>query len=423
MLKQVTISTNGGVVLQDFLALEAYQPDALFTSVGADASQSITFVVAGTAWTQLRRELIKLSSRRIPIAGTTNTMPALTYTVSDYPGGRPRLALVSGTVGVGAGDSATQTMTLYGENLIAGVAASATVYTQTALPTYALPGTRSFSLPQAVLSVTALAKGPIGNKIAFKISAASGAGSVTTTYTQDGEMLITVVPAAGSSDSTSIAAQINGDAVASLFVVAVALVASAPMGPTGAGSVGVGASGAGGVPVVQLEGGDGAGIAVLDVPVTAGSLANRLRLTAVASGNQANMVTLTINASAGSNSVSVSGNDITVNRTAATAIGTLVTAINANASARALVVASSVGSGNLGTTAKTYLYGGSAETPVVKVGGAAASVTSHSDTQMALSFTKAALVTAGATAAEQAEITVGMNYGLLTAQVVVISTP
>lgn len=428
---RVTATCYASSGINDILALEGLAQPTNWVSTNFAFGVSVTFDIPAGTWPRVRNQLQVLAQRRVPIAdlstgvmaNTGKTMPMITYS-ADWLGGRPRILQVEAAE---LSLATPTTVTLRGENLLAGQAASKTIRTASPATVFAYPGTRSYALPQDVLRFTAVAKGPVGNLIAYRIMPASGAGSVTVVLGADGVVQITIVPAAGASNSTAIAAQIAGSTNASAFITATALVASQPIAPTrnpaglGVGMVGS-ASYAGQPEYVNLEGGCDGGLAVLDVPVDSGVPTNRLRLTATRGGSDANFINFTLNVSQGANTVVVSGNNITVNRTGATeTIANIVTAINASAPAAALVTASAVGSGALGAITKTFLYGGSGESPVATIGGATTSITSHTDSVMTLVTTNAALLTAGVAAAEAAAISIRMNYGLVNAQVLMVT--
>jgi hypothetical protein len=420
----VSVVAYGNATLQDLLGIEAYARPGSFVSQSLSFGSNVSFEVPGTVWTRVRSQLNGLAQRRIPAldaagvpTGTGKTQPILTYSMEWVPGDRPRIHQVEGAP---LDLSAPANLTLRGTNLLGGTAASKIVQTWSSAYAYGNPGTRTYTRAVDSLRFDAVNKGPTGNKIAFSIEAA-GSASVVTTIGEDGEVYVKITPATGASDSTSIAAQLSGNA----FITATALVASAVIGPTatsiggnGPSPGGLTPSQAGQITKIYLDGGDGGGLARLDIPVVAGVPTNRLVLTSAKGGNDRNTITVTF--VSGSDAVAVSGNNITVTRAADTSISALVTAINANASARALVVASAVGDDSLTLSrvmAKSWLYGGGGETPVATIAGAASTVVSQSDTSMELSVTNAALVAAGASAGEVAVVQVQMNYGLVAASI------
>jgi hypothetical protein len=429
---RITVIPYCQSAIQDLLGLEAMAKPQMWSSSNFAFGVPVTFEVSGAVWTRLRYQLNALAQRRIPAmspAGvplnTGKTQPALTYSMEWVPGDRPRVHQVEG---VPLSLAAPANLTLRGTNLLAGVAASKIIQTWSPNFTFGYPGTRTYVPAVDALRLDAVAKGPSGNLIGFSIEPASGAGSVATTFNGDGQIYIKITPASGASNSTAIAAQVNGDPVASLFVTATALVASSPIAPTksmiggnGPSPGGLTPSQSGQIDRWYLEGGDGGGLAVLDVPVTAGSLVNRLRLTSNKAGNDQNLITLTLvmNGVAG---VAVSGTNITVTRAGATeTLANLVAAINGNVAAAALVTASAIGAGSLGAMPKTWLYGGGGEPPVATVGGAVASIVSQTDTAMVIGTTNGALVAAGVAAGEEANVQIQMNYGLVTASIGVVA--
>ncbi len=383
MLRLITITANGELALQDTSGLEAYNQGAQFLGAGVKGGVSVAFKVGEGTWDRIRPQLVELSQRRTPQPlNPSKSLPLMTYTVEMLPGQRPQLDQVEGALSVGGG---AQTITVRGSNLIPGVQAEYTILAGT---------TRS-------LRFVAVRKGPAGERVKINLAAATGAGSVTTTIGKDGAVTIDVVPAAAGAGANAIAAQIAANAPATKFVVATG---------GGTGVVGVFRG-------ITMLGGDGGGVALLDVPSVLKT--GWLRCEATKPGNNQNLVTLTLVTGAGADTVVVAGSSITVNRISATPlISAVVTAINANASAAALVAASLVGTDSaLAALAKTYLYGGAAETPTVTLGGATPTIVSHSDTAIVLSITGAAATAAGVAALEQAVLSIRTNYGLLSAQI------
>ena len=423
----VSVVAYGNATLQDLLGIEAYARPGSWVSQSLSFGSSVSFEVPGTVWTRVRSQLNGLAQRRIPAldaagvpTGTGKTQPILTYSMEWVPGDRPRIHQVEGAP---LDLSTPANLTLRGTNLLGGTAASKIVQTWSSAYAYGNPGTRTYTRAVDSLRFDAVNKGPLGNKIAFSIEAA-GSASVVTTIGEDGEVYVKITPATGASNSTAIAAQVAGDTDASAFITATALVASAAIGPTATSIGGNGPSPGGLTPSqsgqiakIYLDGGDGGGLARLDIPAVAGVPTDRLVLTSAKGGNDRNTITVTF--VSGSNAVAVSGNDITVTRGSDTSIADLVTAINGSG-ARALVVASAVGDDSLTLSrvmAKSWLYGGGGETPVATIAGAASTVVSQSDTAMVLSVTNTALVAAGAAVGEVAVVQVQMNYGLVAASI------
>lgn len=434
MLQRVTLTANGNLSIQDFLGLQTYLPNHQFVSKGASFGDTIVFDVPDTTWDSVRDELVELSQRRMPAVdtlgvplGTGKTMPVITYQVELIPGGRPRIHRVDtpdnggGVASVSLGGGA-QRIKLFGENLIAGLAAKATLTRFNPVASFAYPGTASFPLPVDVLQFVSTRKGPVGNLTQIVILPSAGSSSVATQVLADGVVVITITPLNGASTSTAIAALVAGNAVASVYVTATALVASAPVGPTSTPSYNLGASASGQGKALSLSTGDGTGVALLDTPALLG-VAGFLRVVAVKAGNEQNLITLRLNVGQGGNSVAVTGTNIVVNRTeAAPTIANVVTAINGSAPAAALVTASSQGAaGTLPGFLPTWLYGGSGETPTAKVGGGVATVTAHSDIEIDLSITGAVVTAAGPIVTDDALVQVQMNYALLQARVTVIA--
>lgn len=388
-------------------------------TVAASIQAAINAIGAGLAITAATPvgAVIALTNDAAGAAGNTTSTNTSACTVSDMTGGVNTVTTAQLSVGN------PSNVTVYGSNLLGGYAASSTLQTLSGTYNYALPGTRSFTRAVDALKITANVKGPLGNKIAYSIEKESGGGSVAVTMGADGEVYVKVTPAASASNSTAIAAQINGAPAAAEFITATALVASSRIGPTtspqlpGVTPGGLTASSSGQISKVYLTGGDGGGVAILDVCSTAGVVTNRLRLTAVTGGNDRNQITMTLTLGT-SNAISVVDRyNIVVSRAASTvSIATLVSVINGHAPARALVVASAVGTDSnlIAAFSKTWLYGGGGETPVATLAGAATSIISQSDTQMVLHTTAGALAAVSATAGQMADLQIQMNYGLVT---------
>jgi hypothetical protein len=382
MRRKITIAAYGDFSLQDYTGLEAYNHGRQWTSVGGTTDDTIEFVVGEGTWNRIREQLVELSQRRVPIVGTSHTQPLLTYTVELLPGLRPRLHQVEGSLSLAG---ATQTVVLRGSNMICGTQAVTSINTGT-----------------SELTFTATRKGPSGNLPVINLAAATGAGSVTVKPLADGNVTIDVVPPAAAPGANAIAAQIAANSTAALYTVA-----------TGGGTGTVGPC-----TNIRMADGDGAGVAFLVVPRTTNYL-HSLLVEAVKPGNQGNLISLTLSAASGAGSVTVSGNDITVVPAAAGPDGDdVATQIAANAAAAALIKCTGVATA-VPVITKTYLAGGSGETPSVTIGGAAATITVHTDAAITCTVTGAALTAAGGVAAEQAVIDVVTNYSILSAQLAV----
>lgn len=397
---ELTITTYSNLSFTDELGLESVAPDASFRGDAVGANLTRIYRMTNSAWDRVRPRLRLLEQRRVPAidaAGAriaNRTMPAMEYSVTPVPGRTPRIHQVEETAPISIVSDGV--LTVRGAALLNGTPAYLEILTQSGSALPGTTGTQRFSYAVKVLRITAVPVGPLGSLYGVRILPASGGGSVAVALGVDGAVQITVTPASGAATATEVAAQINGSAAAA-YVTATALVGAALVPPTQIVLTGVPSA-----PQVTpqthqfLYGGDGGGVAILDVPVTDGVATNRLRLTAQKGGNPSNRIALVLNMSQGSNSVSVSGKTITVNRTGSTeTIANIVTAINANSSAAELVLASAEGSGSLAARTITYLYGGAGEEFSATVGGATAAITQHSDTSMVISVTAAALVAAG----------------------------
>lgn len=425
---QITVNALSPLALSDVLGLETTAPEATFTRISANGGETVVIRCTGPTWDRLRPQLRKLSQRRVPALDGTgaiipgHTAPLMTYSQAWVPGDRPRLTQLEGSIEAATDSS----LTVRGTNLVPGTKAALVLYRERVLPSGFAPAgsTPLYNQPEAVLTFTAVPKGPVGNQIGILIGAAAGAGSVTTEEYGDGRILIYVVPAASTNTATAIAAQVNGDTSASRFVTATANVGAALIPAfTGHGPIS-GPNVTNVQPYQFLTGGDGAGIAFADLLVSGTDPANALHIQAQRSGNQSNTISVTLLVSQLANSVVVTDTDIVVSRTAATvAIGTLATAINASADAADLVHATAIGSGSLGAVSKTYLAGGAGEMLRAQIGGVEATVSEQSDTSMVLSVSGGDLAAAGVLAGEVAQVNVLVDYQRLSASVVVAATP
>jgi hypothetical protein len=426
----VTVTAYGNSTVQDLLGLEAYARPGSWVSQSFSFGTTVSFEMTGNTWSRVRSLLNVLSQKRIPAMdafgvplNTGKYQPAITYSMDWVPGDRPRVHQVES---VPVSLAVPGALTLRGTNLLGGLAASSTLQAWSASYSYGFPGTRTYTPPVDALRITALAKGPGGNLISYAIKPDTGAGSVTVTLSDDGGAHIEIVPAAGASTSTAIDAQLAGSAAASRWVSSSVLSAGQPIAPTLTGVGGQGPSPGGRTPSssglidrVYLGGGDGGGLAYLDLPVS-GAESNRLRITSQKAGNQNNLITVTLVASSGAPGVTVSGNNITVAfAAAARSLTNIANDINTDPAAQVLVVATIVGAGanTLGSVSKSWLNCGGGETPVATVAGAVATVTAQTDTSMVITTTNAALVAAGALAGEEANVQIQMNYGLVTTSI------
>lgn len=374
---------------------------------GVGATLAITAVATGS--------VVALTNDATGVAGNVNIINNTVMDITGMAGGAAASTATNLSIG-SPGD-----ITLEGTNLLAGVPATSTLQTWSATYTYGNPGTRTFTPAVDALRLDSTFKGPFGNKICYTIEQESGAGSVTVRLLDNDDVHIVVVPAVGLSNSTAIAAQIAGSPLASAFVNATVLVPNSAISPTstrqipGVSPGGITPSSAGQVNRVYLEGGDGGGLGVLMVPVTAGLLGNMLYIESTRAGNDRNLITLTITANSGVPiATTVSGNNITVALQGATdTLANIAASINGSIAASALASATAMGVGSLGATPKSWLYGGGGEAPVATVAGAAAAIVSQVDQQMVVRTTNPALIAAGATPGQIAALQVQMNYGLV----------
>jgi hypothetical protein len=415
MYVELTLVANSSAVVADILGLETTAPEATFTRASADGGETVVIRCPGSVWDRLKPQLRKLSQRRIPAVDGTGaviplrTRPALTYSIAWIPGGRPRIHQVEGSVSVGGGAA----LTVRGENLIPGLQSTLDIYRErvTAVSYGAAGKTPLYNKPEKLLTFTAVQKGPGGNNIAVWIKAASGGGSVSVEEYADGKVLITIVPAAAASTTTAIAAQVAGSALASVWITATAVIAAQEVAPFADKQSIVGPNAVATRPFRFLDGGDGTGVAFADFLISGTDPTNRLRLQAQRAGNQGNLISVKLLASQGADAVTVTGNDIVVTRIAATTtMANLAAAINGNANANALVQATAVGAGSLGSVEKTHLACGAGEQAVAQVGGAPATITLHTDTSMVVTAAPAALVAAGVAIGDVVHTNVLLDY-------------
>lgn len=389
MYMQVTVTALAPFAFADYLGLEAQNiaENEPFIAQSFNAGDVKTFVVSENQWARLRDVLDNLSCKMFGVLNATTGLATgqyrsvLTYSAEPVPGGRARFTRVSGAISLA---SAANTLTLDGVNLIRGVLAAG-----------------SMGIGTAKLSFAAQRKGPEANGITVDVKKASGAGSVTVAQTagQNGvKTLITVVPAAAGPGANAIAAQINANALANFFVQA-----------TGGGTGTVTPAS------VTLIKGRGAGVAYMYLVNASGQ---RLTVQARKPGVGGNQISLKILAAAGAGSVAVSGNDITVTPAAAgDTINAVITQINGNAAAAALVVASGSGAASPGVLAQTWLHGGAGEDASLRVGSVTAVITTHSDTQVVATVDGTAL--AGYAAGNDALVSLLTGFQVVSAQRVV----
>lgn len=426
MYAEITVVANAPSVAQDVLGLEASTPEAQFTRLSVDGADTVIVRCSGSVWDRIRPQLRKLSQARIPAVDANGvviplrTRPALSYSMKWVPGDRPRIHQIEGSVSVGGGAA----LTVRGENLIPGHKAVLNIYRERVnLGSFSAAGkTPLYNKPELLMTFTAVQKGPGGNNIGVWIKEASGAGSVTVEEYADGKVLITIVPAAGASDTTSIAAQVAGSALASVWISATAVIAAQQVAPFANKQAIVGPNAVPQRPFRFLQGGDGTGSAFADLLVAGTDPTNRLRLQAQRAGNQGNLINVTIRMNQGSAAVTTTGNSIVVDFTQANrTLAQVAAAINGDAAASALVRATAVGAGNLVDVARTYLACGAGEQAVAQIGGAPAAITLHTDTELVATATAGALATAGVAAGEVVGVNLLLDYKVLSASIVAVA--
>jgi hypothetical protein len=419
----LTITSYGSNAITDLSGLGALNAETPFINANGVGGTSATFRISNADWDRVRPNLRKLTEMRMPlvengvlVAGTTR--PVVTYTLMQAIGNHPRITRVEETSPVSP--YADGALVVRGMNMLGGIQAKLDLLAQSSSVTPGPTGTQRFQSAVRALRLTAVPFGPRGRKIGIRIME-PGSASVTVALVGEEEVRVTVTPATGLNTATEIAGQITASAVASYYMTATALVGSAKIGPTA--NTGSPSSTPPQVRLPEYEylrGGDGGGVAELLVPVVAGVATNGLKLVAQKSGNPGNNISLVLRMEQGADAVVVSNGRITVDRTGATeTIANLVTAINGNASAAALVLASARGTGSLGAKGPLFLYGGAGEEPVASVGGAAATVTEHTNTSLKLAVGAAAYLAAGGADQMSAVIQILLGDRKMSAQVMV----
>lgn len=403
MIKRLSITARGDLAFQDYRGLQGILSGAV------KAGETRSYDLTTEQWNGIRPTFTKLSQKRIELIEsslrTGRYQPLLTYVVDQVPGGRPRVHQIEGTISAAG---ATQTLTLRGESLIQGFQSQVIVKKNTA----------------AQITFQATRKGPIGDKVAVKINkvpATTNAGSVTVTRRPHGGALIEVTPpdvgtSASGGQAGAIVSQINAVAEAARFVTAIG---------AGTGLVGP-------IDTVSLTGGDGEGIAHLDLfTLVAGSY---LRIEAQVPGNGGNGISIKFLTPSGGGTVVADATAKTLIVTPAAAAMTLTAVaaqINGSAIGKTMVKATVIGTGSTAFATAAigwqYLYGGSGDDVVVKVGGMPVRVTAYSDTAITVAFEGAGgapdmLAAAGIAATEQALVTVLSDYGVIQAGQVLVAT-
>lgn len=396
----LTVTSASPVAFGEESGLAGLDTEAEFYGVDQDATTRI-YPLSNAAWDRVRPRLRDLSRRRVPnldgngapILGSLK--PLLSYTLVQVPGNHPRFTVLQ--QGAPLTTTADGVILASGINLLGGTQAKLDLTAQSTAALNVTTGQARFNPPVKALRLTAVPFGPRGLSIGVRVKAASGSGSVEVIPWEEQEIRITITPAAGANTATAIAAQIIASTAASYYITPTVLSGSTKIGPTYIDPATTS------IPpqlrrkeYLYLGGGDGGGLAELLVPVLSTSVANGLLVYAQKGGNTSNGISLKLVMNQGGNSVVVTGNAIVVNRTGATeTLANLVSAINGNANAAALVRAEARGTGSLGDLAPRYLYGGAGEDPNVYVGGAEAVVTEHTNTSMVITVDPADLAAAG----------------------------
>jgi hypothetical protein len=382
-MKRITITAYAGFNIQDIEGFDLQVPGTT-NSMSYKAGDVKSITVTERAYdARIQPQLDTLSMDRVRLVESNvpvkRTGPVMTYTLENLPDQRP---LIDRVIGSPLDLSAPAGVTIVGRNLIPGLKANASVGTGTGL-----------------LTVTAVRKGPQGNRVSVVILPGSASPSVAWAVDMDGRVVISVTPTVAQR-ADLIAAQINGNAFAAMFL-------SATSGGTGKVLT----------QTLKLTGGAGSGMAWLVVPASATSW---LLIEATKPGNDANGISVKILADTGAGAVTVSGNAITVTPAAGeTGAAELATLINGTAAARALVKCTATGTTDIvpGTVGQSYLYGGSGEPTVVTIGGAVAAVTTHTDTSLVLAVTNALLAAAGVVATDHVTISLKLGGRTLSAQI------
>lgn len=382
-MKKITITAYAGFNIQDIEGFDLQVPghvNSMSFKAGETKSMTVTERAfdgrVGPQLDTLSQDRVQLVESGLPVK---RTGPVMTYTLENLPDQRPLIDRVIGSV---LDLSTPGGVTLVGRNLIPGLKANASVGSGTGL-----------------LTVTAVRKGPQGNRVSVVINPGSSSTGVTWAIDLTGKVTITVTPTVAQR-ADLIAAQLNGNTFAAMFL-------AATSGGTGKVQP----------QTLKLTGGAGAGMAWLVVPASATSW---LFVEATKPGNDANAISLKILAASGAGLVAVTGNAIVVTP-AASGIGVdeIAAQINADATARALIKCTATGTTDISpaTMGVSHLFGGSGEPTVVTIGGAVAAVTTHTDTTMVLAVTNALLAAAGVVATDLAVISVKLGGRTLSAQI------
>lgn len=392
---RVTVIPFGNFSLGDYVGNEPYQLDRQFVSMSftGDGVPVDLYCTEQQYQSGFRKALENASKLRVKIAGTSKSKPLMVYSAVESPEEVPRIHQVEGgAISLGG---AAQTITLRGQNLIAGRKASASVGSGTGRLTF-----------------TAARRGVFGEQITVNVLKA-GSASVTIVRSEDdsGRPLVTidVVPASGAGGT-------NADTIAAQIIGAVTKYVTASAGGSGAVKAASGIK-------LTLDGlHAGAGISFIDVPSVLARTV--LRIESIRPGAMGNGWSIRIAAASGGGSVTVNTSERTVVLVPATGGGNtdasvLATQLNANATFAKWLVASVIGTNgdDIPVTPISYFYGGSDNEPTAHIGGVAADVITYEDSLVQVRLTGSALSGGGALAGEIAMLNLILGDRCLTAPV------
>jgi len=425
-MQDLSITAFGDAAFGELSGLDGLDLEGEFR--GGEVSAGITRVyrISNAAWERLRPKMRELAQKRVQnLDGSGNIIigsfkPLLTYSLTPTPDNHPRINLIEETAPLSP--LVNGVLTVKGTNLLGATKAYLDIFSQSPKPiSGGTTGTTRFASPVKIMRIVAQMFGARGKQIYFRVAPA-GSASVTVRLVGESRVEITVTPATGATTVADIAGQIVASAAASYYITSISYVSSARVPVSSPSPVGLGASPQATPPThLPLDrGGDGGGLAELFVPVAAGVVTNGLMLTATKPGTPGNGTSLVLRMDQGADTVTVTGKKITVNRTGSTeTIANIRTAINANASAAALVTATVRGSGSVGALTERFLYGGSGEEPVATVGGATASIASYDDSTAVLNVAFADFAAAGGAELKNALVQVLIGDRKISGQVLV----
>lgn len=378
---RVTVTPYGSFSVGDYVGNEPYKLDHQFVSMSYAAGDPPSWFECTRQQydSGIRKALEKLSGLRVKIPASRQTKPLMVYSVIESPEQVSRFHQVEGgALSLGGG---AQTITLRGQNLIAGRKATAVIGSGT-----------------GALTFTAARKGPVGERVTVNILRAGSPSVAIVRGTDDaGQPYVTVnvTPATG--------AGLQASAIAAQFSGAVTKYVTAAAGGSGLVKP---ASG------IQLSLGGlhgGAGVAFIDIPTVQARTV--LRVEAFRPGSLGNGWSVRINAASGGGSVTVDRTARTVVLVPATGAGNtnasvLRDQLNASAGFAKDLTASVIGTDGdaVPVLTQSYLYGGSDNEPTAQIGGVDADVIGYDDTMVQVRITGSALSGGGAAAGEAAVI-------------------